>query len=265
MKLNFLLLFTILIPLFCSADSDLEIPSISCNCCDNCPKLECPPCEENAASGPWSNNISLGYNKTDGNSDTSLLNIKLKNVYEKNDDVFRFEAEHSFGENDDDTNVDFTKVLTEYKQIQSEIFYVGFGIQYLRDEIADVKYRININPAIGYYIFRDEDDGFLSVEAGPTYLFEEVDDISDDYLAPRIANRFEYQISPSAKVFQNAELIISSEDSDNYIIQAEAGIETTITETLNLIFKVRDNYDNEPAAESKRNDLVIMTALGVEY
>ena len=209
--------------------------------CDQCPTTNCPNgcAEVEEDTGPWSNNFSLGYNQTDGNSDTSLLNLKLTSVYEEDQDIFRFEAEHSFGDNENTTNIDYSKALAEYKRLFSDLYFGSFGVTFLRDEIADVRYRVTINPSLGYFFVKN-DDGFFSLEAGPSYLFEEVGGISDDYLAPRIGYRFEYQITETAKIFSNADVFFSADDGDNYLVQSEHGIETAISKGLSLTFKLRD-------------------------
>ena len=236
----------------------------SCSCCADCPKLECPSCEEEEGKGSWDNQITIGFNKTQGNSDTSLFVGGIKSVYDKDKDLVRLEAEHSLGENDDETNVDYSNALAEYKHILTDLFYYGYGASARRDEIADVRYRATIDPVLGYYLLKDEIKSF-NIEAGPSYLFEEVGGIEDDYLAPRLGERFEYQISDTAKFFETADVIFSTEDSDNYLINAEAGLETTIIGNFNLILSLRNVYDNVPAAGLKKNDLIVLTSLGIGF
>lgn len=252
---------------FSTEPASLDAPKTQCDCCHICEEKECPQAnceEEDKKDGPWENTFSFGYNKTNGNSDTSLLNTKIMSLYDQDKDQITLSGEYNFGDTDNETNVDYTKGLAEYKKIMTDLLYRGIGATYLRDGIADVKYRAIINPAIGYYFYKT-DLGFFNVEAGPSYLFEEVGGISDDYLAPRIGDRLEYQITDTAKIFQLADVILSAEDSSNYLIQSEAGIETAISEGLSLIFKVRDNYDNRPAAGNKKNDIALMTAIGVDF
>lgn len=243
-----------------------EAPNSQTNC-DLCPQKECPPsdCPAEEEKGPWTNNLNFGFNKTDGNSDTSLLTGSISSTYDNGDDkIVRLGAEHNFGENDNETNIDYSKGHAEYKNLHSEKFYTGIGSNYIRDEIADVKYRVTINPSVGYFIFKN-DKGFLDVEAGPSYVFEEVSNQADDYLAPRLAERFEYQISETSKFFQSSEILLSAEDSENYIIQAEAGIESTIIGDFKLGLKIRDSYDNQPGIEKERNDIAFLTTVGLDF
>ncbi len=229
----------------------------------------CPAPKPN--QGPWVNTFNFGYNKTSGNSDVSLLNLGFLSKYEKEEHLLRFQADHNFGETETvdsgekQTNVDYSFVSGEYKNIVSEKLYLGLGTDFMRNEISDVKYRVLANPRVGYFIFKEDKVGSLDVYAGPSYLWEEVADETDDYLAPRLGNRFEYQLTETAKVFETLDVILSAESSDNYLVQGEAGIETKITDMLKLVFKVRTIYDNQPALGNDKNDLALLTGLGIDF
>lgn len=258
MKNILIVLFLTLIALFSCVADETDKMKVEENSCP------CPVEEKDKDKTPWENSFNLGYNKTQGNSDTSLLNMKIISVYDQDKNNFRLEADHSFGDNDSETNVDTSNALAEYKRILNEKLYSAIGSKYNRNEISDVKYRVTINPALGYFLYKDN-PGFFNVEAGPSYLFEEVGDVSDDYLGVRFAERFEYKLSDTAKIFHNAEIIGSTEDSDNYIVQGEVGIETKIIEGFNLIFTLRDVFDNQPAEDKKKNDLMMLTSFGVSF
>src|SRR5690606_35263206 len=92
----------------------------------------------------------------------------------------------------------------EYKRLLSERFFAGLGTTFLYDDIADVDYRVNLNPSLGYFLIREENIRF-NIEGGPTYVFEKVGGVKDDYLAPRVAERFEWSFSETGKLFQTAE------------------------------------------------------------
>jgi putative salt-induced outer membrane protein YdiY len=110
------------------------------------------------------------------------------------------------------------------------------------------------------YVIR-EDDLKLSIEGGPAYIFEEIGGESDNYLAPRIANRLDWKISDTAKLFQTAEYLFDISDSDAYLVNAELGIETTVTELVSLVVSIKDAYNNAPADGKERNDIAIISGL----
>jgi len=212
----------------------------------------------------WDRSVSFGFNLTDGNSETTLFNIGGKLSREKSKDIWRFEAAHSFGEENGATNIDRTTGIAQYKHLFTERWYAGLGLDFLRNDISDVKYRATANPVLGYFIVKNDTHRF-SVEGGPSYLWEEVAGIENNYLAPRVGQRWEWQLSETAKFFEEASVIWEAENSTNYIINAEAGIEAILVDSLSIVISVIDTYDNQPAEELKRNDITTITALNYTY
>lgn len=234
-------------------------------------KADEPVCPAQAVKDPsrWDKSVAAGFNLTDGNSDTVLgtLGAKLSRDFEKN--IWRFEASGNYGESDagtsdggkEKTKQDL-KLEAEYKRLLSDRVFVGFGNTYLYDDIADIDYRLTLSPLAGYFLVH-EDNLKLSVEAGPSYIFERVGGMDDDYLAPRIAERVEWKFSETGKFFHSAEAIFDVNDSENTLVNGEVGLEAALDSSLSLVLKITDKYDNVPAANLERNDLGIISALQV--
>ena len=221
---------------------------------------ETPPADPDA----WDSSVSLGFTLTDGNSDTTLVNIGLKALNESEPDIWRFEAMHSFGEEEGTTNIDRTTGLAQYKHLFTERWYAGVGLDYLRNDIADVKYRASISGLLGYYLIKNDSVKF-NLEVGPGQVFEEVGGVSDDYFAPRAGQRLEVALSETAKFFEEAYITFDVNEGENYLITGSAGLETMVMEQVSLIVSVTDNYDNLPAEGLKRNDLTTITALSYTF
>ncbi|MFO0416589.1 MAG: DUF481 domain-containing protein [Pseudomonadota bacterium] len=56
---------------------------------------------------------------------------------------------------------------------------------------------------------------------------------------------------------------MSLEDSGDYIVNAEIGVEAALTSMINLVVSVRDYYINQPAEGRKSNDVYTITGLKV--
>jgi len=218
----------------------------------------------------WKGSVSFGYNTTAGNSETSLFNIKLRLDKEVDKNIYLFEFNNGYGQTqnattlEDETNIDYSSAVGEYKRLLNERWYYGINTDFRRDEIADVKYRVRINPLIGLFLIKEENLS-LSFDVSPGYLFEEVGGIEDDYFAPRLNERLDWQISEKTKIFQSAAVTFSVDDSDNYLVEAEAGVESNFYKNLSLIVSVKDVYDNQPAAGFEKNDLLVLTSLGLNF
>lgn len=227
------------------------------------------PCAPKKVIGEWVSSAALGYNLSSGNADTSLLSIMASTQKEIGDDLYAFGAQYNLGTdkakndpvNDDTTRNDF-RANGSYKHLVSDRVFAGIGSSFLYDEIADVDYRVLVNPSMGYYLLKDEDFKF-NLEAGPSYVFEKQGGESNDYFAPRIADRFDWTISCTSKIYQQTEVIFDVDESDNYLINTEIGIESALSTELSLVVLARNNYDNLPAVGREKSDTAFITAIKV--
>jgi hypothetical protein len=71
------------------------------------------------------------------------------------------------------------------------------------------------------------------------------------------------KILESSLLYQSAEYIVSFEDSADYLVNAEIGIEAPLSSMVNLVISVRDYYINQPAEGRERNDVYTITGLKV--
>lgn len=216
----------------------------------------------------WDKSVLLGVNYTDGNTNTTNVNVggTVARDYESN--AWLFQAIYNYGaasEGADQPRTENTnnfRALADYKRVLESDWYAGAGTSFAHDEIADLKYRTIVSPSIGKYLVR-EDDLKLSLEAGPSYIWEKLGDETENYAAARVADRFEYAFSETSKVYQFFEYLISFEDASQYIFNAEVGIESALNSSLSLVLTVRDYYINQPAEGRVPNDVMTITALKV--
>lgn len=212
----------------------------------------------------WESSIGLGFSAQRGNSESTAANYDLRTKRDATDEVFRAEVKGAWGDDGVETTVNNGKVETDYRWLLSDRLFWSFGGWAFYDREANVDYRINVGPALGYYFFRSDEFEFSS-EIGPSYVWEEVEELKEDYFSPRFAERLKWQISKTSKLFHSAEIIINTEDTTDYIVTAEAGVEAMISDILGLRFTVRDIYDNEPADGNHKNDVNYVTALTVTF
>ena len=205
--------------------------------------------------------LFLGIDLNDGNTETESLKadarIKLENPG-KSETLLH--AVYNYGTVDDNTSADNALASAQYNCLSPESFYAFMLLTGGYDDIADVDYRATVGPGIGKYLAKN-DITELAIEFGPTYVWEEVGGVSDDYLAIRVAERFSRKLSETAKLFQSIECYTEAEDTDNYIFAAELGVEAALNSKMNLRVVATDKYDNEPAAGKDENDLSISAGL----
>jgi len=236
---------------------------------EGAPKKAAPTCDV-APKDPaiWDKSITAGFNYTEGNSNTTGLNLNGKVFRDYDGEAWRFETDYNYGNAaaDGSTKRELNKhnfrALGDYKHLLDSVFFAGANSSFAWDEIAELNHRVILSPNLGAYLVKKEATT-LSVEAGPSYVWEELGGAKDDYAAGRVANRFVWKISESALFYQSAEYLVSVEDSGDYLVNAELGIEAPLSSMVNLVFSVRDYYINQPAQGRERNDVYTITGLKV--
>lgn len=213
----------------------------------------------------WETSAALGFTLTSGNSDTvlataSLLSLKKWEVHELSAGI-----NGSYGETEGVQNNGMVRGTVQYNRLlgESDSYFYGKA-DLLHDTIADVDYRLSVSPGYGYY-FLNNDKMKLSAEIGPGFIYEKLGSMEDSYATLRVAERFEYKISERARLWQSAEWLPQVDEFTNYLLVAEIGVESDLTEKMSLRVSLQDNYDNQPAPGRKSNDLRLVTGIGYKF
>lgn len=239
---------------------------------------------EKAAAAPAPTGLATALNAgltlTDGNSETLAANVGLKTEGEQEGlGSVLAGAEFNYGESTvktettdeagvttvaerDEKTVENAKVFANVKKTLCPRTFLSLDGTAAYDDVADIDYRATLGPGLGAYLVKNEKRE-LSLEAGPSYLWEKVAGASDDYLALRFAERYVCQALKNAKLVQSLEYLPEAEDFDNYLLMGEIGIEAAMSEHLNLRVVLQDKYDNTPASGKERNDLSLIAGVGI--
>jgi putative salt-induced outer membrane protein len=220
----------------------------------------------------WETSAGLGFALATGNSESVLFTANIITQHKDDKNEIRFGAEGAYGEAKPasdpnasmEKNTAFARALAQYNRLFSEKLYGYARVDGLYDEIADIDYRVGLSPGAGYYFIKN-DRTLLSAEIGPGYIFEKVAGDSSDYATLRIAERFEYKISKSARLVESVEYLPEVTDWNNYIINAAVGVEADITRKMAVRLLLQDIYDNVPAPGKKQNDLKLTAGLQYKF
>jgi putative salt-induced outer membrane protein YdiY len=225
-----------------------------------------PPSCEPEAKDPtaWDLSVALGFNMTKGNADTRLLNASFDARQEKDDNVYILNFSGADGKQEDVTTQRFVRGQATYQKLLSERTYLSTTGSFISDDISDIDYRAVISTSGGYYLIKSENTK-LSAETGPAYVFQKQGGIKDDYLAWRVADNFSWEFSKTAKLFQYAEYLLNTDDTEQSIIIAKAGVEASLTSTLALVLAIEDRFNNLPAEGRKKNDVLVTSALKISF
>jgi putative salt-induced outer membrane protein YdiY len=212
----------------------------------------------------WEKSAALGLSLTAGNSETLLVTGDFRAIKKLTVDTFDLGANFSYGENSSVKNNESVRAFGQWDHLFTERFYSYLRLEGLHDAVADVEYRVTLSPGAGYHFIKN-DKMKLSGEAGPAVVFEKQGVEETVYLTARLAEKFEYKFSDRARLWQSLEFLPQVDDVENFLINAEIGVEAALTQKTSLRVYVQDTYDNEPAPGRKKNDIKLVSAVAVKF
>lgn len=222
-----------------------------------------------APVAPWSTSVAVGVNVARGNTETMLLNGKVMSEFKKDRNEISLGLEGNYGETDvelaDGTtetqaNVENAHGVADYRRLINTRTYGYLNGDVRNDNIAEIDYRLMVGPGVGQYLIKS-DTMNLGVEAGPSYIKEKVAGIEDDTVALRVAEKYDFKLSATAKLWESVEVLPSFEDFSDTLINAEVGAEAAMNARLSLRLVFQDKYDSTPGAGLEHNDLVLIGGL----
>ena len=214
---------------------------------------------------PWESSITTGLTLTRGNSDTLLVTAGIQTHKKTPENEFNLGADGAYGENSAVKNVDTLHGFSQYNHLFNERFYGYLRAEALHDGVADLQYRINVGPGVGYYFLKQTNASFAG-EFGTTYVNQRLGDVDDNYATLRLADRFEYKFKNyGVRIWENAEILPQVNRFDNFIMNAEVGIESAISKKTSLKTFLVDNYNNDPAAGRDKNDVKLVSAISYKF
>jgi len=221
------------------------------------------PAEDVKDTG-WVSSAALGLTLTRGNSKNlqATGNILSEKKWSQNE--LRLGLDGTYGEDNDVKSSESIHGFGQYNRLFTDRFY-GYGrVDALHDAIADVEYRVTLSPGVGYYFVKDAQTTFAG-EFGPAFIMEKQGEHSREYFSLRFAERSEHKLNDRVRLWQSVEYLPQVDNFDNYIINGEVGIDTSLTKKLSLRVFVLDSYDNQPAPDRQKNDFKLVTAIAYKF
>ncbi len=222
----------------------------------------------------WHGSVSAGFTLTRGNSDTALATLAAVTDRKTDGDEWTLGLNGTYGRSTTTVNGVSTASTTaqsldgsaQFNRSITKRFYGFARTEGLYDGVADIHYRITLNPGAGYYFINNTNTD-LSIEAGPGYEIERLGTNDMDFVTLRLGEKFHHALSDRARIWERAELLPEADQLNNYTINTEMGIEAYLTDGKNLTLQcyLDDSYNNQPAAGRLKNDAKLVTAIGFKY
>lgn len=213
----------------------------------------------------WESSLGFGFTLTHGNSDTLLATGNIQTHKKTLENEISLGADGAYGQNNSVDNVNNAHGFSQYNHLFSERFFGYLRADALHDEIADLEYRVTLSPGVGYYFLR-QTNTTLAGEFGPAMVFERLGHRDDNYVTARVAERFEHKFTENvARVWESAEILPQVNDFNNFVVNAELGLEAAVSKKISLQAYVQDNFINEPAPGRQQNDVQIVSGLKYKF
>ncbi|HEX5218526.1 MAG TPA: DUF481 domain-containing protein [Verrucomicrobiae bacterium] len=220
----------------------------------------------------WETTAAAGLTITDGTKDTLLVTAGINASRKWEKDEFSLGVAGGYGQDDNNpaktnsANTEFISAFAQYNHLFTERFYGGIRLDFLYDGIANLDYRVTISPLAGYYFVKTTNHTF-AVEVGPAAVTEKYQgESSDTYFGIRFAERSEHKISASTKIWQSVSYVPQVDRwAENYVVTAEAGIDTAITKKWSLRVVLQDVYTSEPGPGSEYNELRLIAGTAYKF
>jgi putative salt-induced outer membrane protein YdiY len=234
---------------------------------------------------PWDSSVALGLSLTRGNSNSENMNGTVQGDKIWTDDELRLKLQGLYGFSNHEKTAESLEGTAQWNHSFSPRWYSAVIADGLHDGVARLGYRLTVAPNAGYYFIKT-DVTKLSGEVGPGFVMEKYDGSgAQEYITLRVAERFERQLSKTAKVWETVEYLpkvynfenteFSSDpdlyrerdvrDFQNYLLNAEVGIEAAISKAFSVRVVGDDHYNSRPLAGTKYNDIQLVSALVYKF
>ena len=214
----------------------------------------------------WEGSFNFGLTVTTGNSNTTTGNTSIDAKLTLPKSITQLGAAATKGKNGSEDTADKSNAFAQFNYLITERITPYIKGSWERDRIADLVWRFNIGPGLGYFFIKKPNASLLG-ELGVSYVREKFERVSaSDYYALRIAEQGEWKISKTSKVWEKAEYLPDISDFANrYILNGEAGVEASMTTKVSLRLLVQDTYNSRPAPGRNRNDALYIAGLGYKF
>lgn len=212
----------------------------------------------------WDGAVNAGLTLASGNSDTLLatVGVQAKKKWDQNE--FMLGAAGGYGTSDSTRNTDFAEAFAQYNRLFTERFYGGLRISANYDGIAQLSYRVNITPLVGYFFIKN-DRTTLSADVGPSLVIEKFFNQSQDiYCGLRFGQRFDHKLTDTTRIWESASYTPQVDRwAERYVINVELGISAAINKAWGLRVVAQYIYNSEPATGLQPDDFRLIA--GTEY
>lgn len=208
--------------------------------------------------------LELSYVQTSGNTNTTTFSSKLQGTAAlSNTESIKAKGSVLYSENDENTSANKYNIELDYNHMINEKLYSYMGINYIKDELSDYDYRLNIGPGLGYKLIENEIQT-VDIQGGLDYAYDKYKPgTTDNYLAGRTELNYKYKFSENLDFKQMISYLASFEDANKYFIVSDSSLEVNMTKNLSLGISYNMDYTNQ--TQKEKLDKKFLTSLIVDF
>ena len=213
--------------------------------------------------GIWERKALVGFNMTQGNSDTVNYHVSLTGKKDEEGQYLMVGLDSNYGETEGSRTTDNSEGYGKFQRQFSDINYGSLWASLATDAANDTDYRFIISPAYGQFFIKTDQEK-LKVDLGPSYTREKVGTTRDTIFSVRLSEQYDRVLTESTTMWQKAEFLPDLEDSE-FLLNAEAGLETTLTTDLNFRGVFKNRFNSSPPGTKKKNDFALISSVSYDF
>ena len=217
----------------------------------------------------WHGDMAFGLSLARGNSDTFLMNASAtaNRAWAQNELKFGVDGQYglnNFGQSNETQSANSVHAFGDYKRLFTDRAYGDLNVDGTHDDIAQVRYRLIVGPAIGYYFIKS-DATKVNGEIGPSFIDEKLGSNTFQYVAMRVTERAEHAFNKGSRIWEQVDYLPQVDDFNNYLVNSEVGLEAALNSKFSLRIVAADKFNSRPATGRKENDITLVSALVYKY
>jgi putative salt-induced outer membrane protein YdiY len=220
----------------------------------------------------WTGAIVAGGQLTRGNTDTDQLSLSVKMQRRTEIDRISVDSGFLYGRQEvpglagkHETQNDWW-IGGEYDYFFTPKFYGYVNGRVERDLIAGLSLRLTPGAGVGYN-WIDKPDFHVHTEGGISWLYRDYTHGggTNESIAARAAYHIDKKLTKEISVYHNLQYLPGLDTINDYYFDTDAGIRADINSKMFTEFKVREQYDSEPAPGKGHNDTWFILGVGLNF
>ena len=216
---------------------------------------------------PWQRNISVGYNKSSGNTQNNQVSTHLYANRKTGHDEFTMKGEVYYSSSNKKMDSQKWYGMGRYAfSFWDRKWYNFYKLETDHDRFANIDYRAIPSTGTGYW-FSDEPDWKAMIELGIGLEYTNYRDASKDsneaVLVPR--GFFEKRLIEELRISEEIVLYPSLKDTDKYRLRSETALTHPISDRLSWKISFIDELNSIPTGSAKKNDYRLISSLDYAF